>query len=68
MKETLMKSTFAECPHGTFSFGCKFKCSSGYYGRLCQSKCECPASQCHHVTGCIEGKTAIFSLFCACDS
>ncbi|XP_078332258.1 uncharacterized protein LOC144625416 [Crassostrea virginica] len=47
--------TCAECPHGTIGFNCKFTCIPGYYGRLCKSRCQCLASQCHHVTGCIEG-------------
>ena len=70
MKETFMKLTFAECPHGTLGINCKFKCNPGYYGRLCQSPCQCLASQCHQVTGCIEGKYVsqlfLFFFFIMC--
>eukprot|EP00105_Crassostrea_gigas_P045994 XP_019930142.1 PREDICTED: uncharacterized protein LOC109621016 [Crassostrea gigas] len=42
-----------ECSYGTFGINCKQSCPSGYYGRLCRSFCECNATECHHVTGCI---------------
>eukprot|EP00105_Crassostrea_gigas_P045993 XP_019930141.1 PREDICTED: uncharacterized protein LOC105346374 [Crassostrea gigas] len=45
-------NTCIECPYGSFGINCKSSCSTGYYGRLCRSICECNVSECHHVTGC----------------
>ncbi|XP_056006788.1 multiple epidermal growth factor-like domains protein 10 isoform X2 [Ostrea edulis] len=45
----------SECHHGYYGLNCKQKCGSGFYGRLCRSSCECPATECNHVTGCING-------------
>lgn len=44
---------FHRCPYGSFGLNCKQSCPSGYYGWLCRPFCECNATECHHVTGCI---------------
>lgn len=31
---------------------CDTACRSPSYGNYCQSRCNCDASQCHHITGC----------------
>ncbi|XP_062572780.1 multiple epidermal growth factor-like domains protein 10 isoform X1 [Saccostrea cucullata] len=49
-----------ECPVGSFGWNCHQRCPSGYYGLLCRSACECPASDCHNVTGCIREKRTSF--------
>ncbi|XP_062587906.1 multiple epidermal growth factor-like domains protein 10 [Saccostrea cucullata] len=49
----------SDCPAGSIGWNCKQKCPLGYYGRLCQSPCECQASNCHHVIGCTTGNTVI---------
>lgn len=41
---------------GALGQNCSTPCSSGYYGRLCKSKCLCPENQCDKLTGCVKGK------------
>ncbi|XP_048752880.2 uncharacterized protein LOC125664244 [Ostrea edulis] len=42
-----------ECPLGTHGVNCSGTCVSGFYGRLCQSECECPHDKCDNKYGCL---------------
>lgn len=51
----ILKYIYSACI-GALGQNCSIPCSSGYYGRLCKSKCLCPENQCDKVTGCAKGK------------
>ncbi|XP_048744081.2 multiple epidermal growth factor-like domains protein 10 [Ostrea edulis] len=38
---------------GRFGVNCSQKCPEGYYGKQCNEKCTCNASQCHEILGCL---------------
>uniref|UniRef100_K1PRY1 Tyrosine-protein kinase receptor Tie-2 n=1 Tax=Magallana gigas TaxID=29159 RepID=K1PRY1_MAGGI len=39
---------------GAWGQNCSIPCSSGFYGRLCKSRCLCPENQCDKLTGCVK--------------
>ncbi|XP_056008541.1 uncharacterized protein LOC130046602 isoform X2 [Ostrea edulis] len=43
-----------ECPLGTHGVNCSGTCVRGFYGRFCQSKCECPSDECDNKYGCLK--------------
>ena len=44
---------FVECPAGTWGVNCSEVCKRGYYGRRCESKCNCTVNQrCDTADGC----------------
>lgn len=42
-----------ECPLGTHGLDCSGTCPPQYYGRFCNSKCDCPLHFCDRKFGCI---------------
>lgn len=50
----LKKYCDVDCPRGTLGWNCKSTCPPGFFGQICKSLCLCDASECHHVTGCVE--------------
>lgn len=57
IKFTFNWSQFVECPLGTFGKNCTGICVPQYYGKFCQSKCECPLYFCDRKHGCMKFET-----------
>ena len=43
---------FADCPPGFAGENCTDSCPFPRYGTLCNDRCGCSISSCHHVYGC----------------
>lgn len=50
----MLSLNILECPIGYYLNNCSKVCSPPNYGEDCQSICQCPYTDCHFATGCLQ--------------